>query len=317
MNALTFGVIGAGSVGGILAAHLVHGGYKTLVCDIDREHLKIANTTGLEISGLRKMTVPLPEVCTDLSDMKHEKVDVLFLALKTTAIEPMIPRIRNIFHEDMLVVSYQNGLGNQEYLAKHFGDRNVARVIINYAANLTQTGKINMTFYTGSNYIGSNHSDVHPACKQIAAVLTEVGLPTEFSLDLKKHEWKKAILNCGLSPISALTGLTMKQIMENPETRSMVQGTIAECIDVARATGIVFPDGFLEDCMSYLDKAGPHKPSMLIDVECKSKTEIGFLNRMICKYGLQNNVDTPCNAMLTSLIGGIDKRHESERGEEK
>ena len=313
------GIVGAGSVGGILAAHLVKKGQRTIVCDVDEQHLEACRTDGIVVSGLRELVVKLPEVRSDLSRMKDDNIDILFLAVKSAVMERIAPLLKEIFHEGMLVVSFQNGLGNQDFLASFVGEKNVARVIVNYAGNLLGHGKVKMTFFNGSNHIGYLHQDAELRCREIAQLLTDAGLETKFTPDIKSYEWEKVILNCSLSPISALTCLTMKDVMEDPKTRELVEGILRECISVAEASGIKFQEGFLSYCLGYLDKAGRHKPSMLVEVENCCGTEIGYLNQKICEHGKNLGIDTPLNDTITALVIGRDRCNEMElrRLEEK
>lgn len=47
----TFAVIGAGPVGSIVAAHLAHGGYKVVLCDIAEHLLDPAQDPGIILEG--------------------------------------------------------------------------------------------------------------------------------------------------------------------------------------------------------------------------------------------------------------------------
>lgn len=316
MKKLKIGIVGAGVVGGILASHLVNSGQDVLICDIDQEHLDVCRKTGLEITGIKNMKVVLPICYTDLANLVSDKPDVLFLAVKSSTLEYLISSLNKIFHDDMLLVSYQNGLGVEDFLAEHFDKKNVARVVINYAGNIVCAGKINMTFFTGSNYIGGLDQKSKELCEKVAMICTSADLPTVYTSNIKVYEWEKVILNCSLSPISALTGLTMKTIMEDPMLRQMVDSTLAECIKVAQAQGVEFlQDDFHKFGMDYLDKAGHHKPSMLVDVENMQKTEISFLNQKVSEYGQKLGVETPYNTMLARMVYGIDKRNAEKKKE--
>ena len=52
----------------------------------------------------------------------------------------------------------------------------------------------------------------------------------------------------------------------------------------------------------YLGHAGDHKPSMLVDVEQKRRTEIDFLNGKIVEYGQRVNIPTPSHGTIRSLV---------------
>ncbi len=314
MEKLKIGIIGAGAIGGILASHLVNGGQRVSVCDIDKKHLDICQREGLEISGLRQLKIKLPVCHTDIANLKDEKPDILFIAVKSSTLEFLVEPIKNIFHENMLLICYQNGLAVEDFLADHFPKDNIARVVVNFAGSLTAPGKVQMTFFTGSNYLGGLTEKNRDQWEEIAALCTRADLETVYTRDIKIYEWEKVILNCSLSPVSALTGLTMKGVMEDPVTRGIVKYTLAECIQVAKAEGIeFFQDDFFDFCLGYLDKAGHHKPSMLLDVENRRRTEIGFLNRKVAEYGKRLGVDTPCNTMLAGLVYGIDKGNHLEK----
>ena len=57
MKLKTIGVIGAGPVGGILAAHLLSAGHDVMIIDSWREHIERIRTVGLKITGREELTV--------------------------------------------------------------------------------------------------------------------------------------------------------------------------------------------------------------------------------------------------------------------
>jgi 2-dehydropantoate 2-reductase len=54
--------------------------------------------------------------------------------------------------------------------------------------------------------------------------------------------------------------------------------------------------------------AGDHKPSMLIDIEMKRRTEIDFMNGKFVKYGDQAGIETPYNRTLRSLVKALEPK---------
>ena len=163
-----------------------------------------------------------------------------------------------------------------------------------------------MSFFNAPNYIGMIDPAAENIAKELANVITKSDLETAFTPEIKKYEWEKIILNAGLSPVCALTRRTMKQMMENKDTRELTESILREGIEVAAANGIHFKKDFLEFCMSYLDKAGHHKTSMHVDIEKRNPTEIDFINNMIVKYGKAKGVPTPINSTIVSLIKGSE-----------
>ena len=139
-------------------------------------------------------------------------------------------------------------------------------------------------------------------------MITAAGIETVFTEDIKKPEWEKVILNAGLAPISAATGLTMKEVMDFSLLREMVENLLHESIDVARGVGIPLADNFFDHCLSYLGKGGYHKPSMLVDIEKGESTEIDFMNGRIAEYGDKLGLPVSYNRMITAVIKGLEKK---------
>jgi 2-dehydropantoate 2-reductase len=164
-----------------------------------------------------------------------------------------------------------------------------------------------MTFFNKPNYIGVQEPSQQQLAQNIAEMLTEAGLETAIAGDIRKQVWEKVILNAALSPLCALTRLTMKAAMDFPPTFAIVVETLKEGIAVARADGYEFGADFLDFCIAYLRKAGHHKPSMLCDIEASRPTEIDYLSGAIVEYANKHSVSTPVNTTIAELVRGLEK----------
>jgi 2-dehydropantoate 2-reductase len=142
-------------------------------------------------------------------------------------------------------------------------------------------------------------------------MMTEAGLVTEFTTDIKRYEWEKVILNAALSPVCALTRKLMKDMMDFEVTEGLVEELLREGIRVAEAAGVTFDEGFFEHCVQYLRKAGYHKTSMHVDVERGSPTEIGWINGKIVEQGRALGIETPYNSTITALVKGVEMKSEA------
>jgi len=197
------------------------------------------------------------------------------------------------------VICYQNGLDNERMVAETFGEANTLRVVINYAGNFIADGKVTMNFFHKPNYIGVLTEDNVDFANRIAAVMTRADLETEYSPKIRTYVWEKVILNGALAPLSAITGMTMKEVTTFPDTAAMMRELLREGIKVAETDGCEFDDGFFDHCVWYLEQAGHHKPSMLIDIENRSPTEIEFLNGRICHHADNFGIPVPVNLTIT------------------
>jgi 2-dehydropantoate 2-reductase len=308
-----FLVIGAGPIGGILCAHLLKQGVSASMVDINRERILTLRSEGLQVKDPRnQMTGDFEVRPTKLHCSLAEvtsRPDVVLICVKTNFLGDVVSDLCAHFDEIPPVTIVENGLDNEEYVAQRIGKDKVLRCVINYAGMMSSDTEVQITFFNRPNYLGVMDRNNEAFAEDLAARLTASGVETHYTGDIKKYEWKKAILNACLAPLSAITGLTMRDIMDAPHLREIVESLLAEGIRVGESAGVVFPPDFYEFSLSYLAKGGYHKPTMLMDIESGFSTEIEFLNGRIVEYGEKAGVDCHCNRMITSLIRGLELRN--------
>lgn len=308
MDKYKFGIIGVGPVGSIMAAHLAKAGHNVTLIDILKAHMDEIKKSGLSVTGFKDMNISFSEknICYSIDELREKDLDHVFISVKASVLPQILPMLKQVAKPGMTFISLQNGLDNEDLIADVFGKENTLRIVVNYAGNLIDNGKVRMSFFNAPNYIGMIDPGAEKKAKELADVITKADLETAFTPEIKKFEWEKIILNAALSPVCALTRRTMKQMMEFKDTRNLAEAILREGIEVAAANGVHFEPDFLKFCMGYLDKAGHHRTSMHVDIEKKNPTEISFINDKIVKYGKAKGVPTPINSTIVSLIRGSE-----------
>jgi 2-dehydropantoate 2-reductase len=308
MEKYKLGVVGAGPVGSIMAVHLAKAGHDVTIVDIIKPHLDEIKMNGLIITGFKELKASFPgkNLCYHINEMRGKNFDGIFIAVKASVLSQILPILENVVQSGTTFISLQNGLDNEDLIANVFGKENTLRIVVNYAGNLIDNGKVRMSFFNAPNYIGMIDPSAKEKAQTFAKVITNADLETVYTTEIKKYEWEKIILNAALSPVCALTRRTMKQMMQFTETRDLAEAILREGIEVAAAYGIHFQSNFLEFCMNYLDKAGHHRTSMHVDIEKQRPTEIDFINDKIVKYGKIKGISTPMNSTIVALIKGSE-----------
>jgi len=305
-------VIGLGPVGSILAAHLAHSKADVVVQDampLIREKVK---RDGITISGVTKLTAKIEKIAESIPQLAEFDPEIVFIVTKACYLKDVLPEIKQIYTPKLKVVSFQNGLGNEQVIAEQLGVDRAYRVVINYAGNLVHPGHAMMNWFQPPNHIGALYKGkytVDETTKKIASMLTVAGLKTEETPNIKKDVWEKGILNAALCSICAVTGQTMKEAMEYPSSRRLAIQMLEEGLRVARADGCDFDSDALAEFTAYLEKGGAHKPSMLIDVENKRPTEVDFMSGAIARLGVKYGISTPLNSILTDLLKTIENQY--------
>ena len=305
-NGRSFGIVGVGPVGSILAGHLARHGQHVVLVDILKTHLDTIRTKGLTIAGYAKFNVKIPDVCYSIPDLKGWAVDAVFICVKASILPRILSDVKAATKPGTYAISFQNGLDTEQLISEKFGADRTLRCVVNYAGNILGDGHVDMTFFNKPNYVGTISKEADDYAKQIAQILTSCELDSEFTDNIRKYTWEKTILNAGMSALCAITKQMMKDAMDFGYTRQIVEGLVKEGIEVAKACGFDYGPGFFDFCMGYLGKAGRHKPSMLVDVENNRPTEIDFLNGKIAEHGASLDIPTPYNQTVTAIVKALE-----------
>ncbi|MCK5251935.1 MAG: NAD(P)-binding domain-containing protein, partial [Thermoplasmata archaeon] len=211
-SGLKIAVIGVGPVGSILAGHLAAAGEDVRIVDILTNHVDIIRENGLHIGGILDMTVKIPKTSYAITELADHEIDVIVICVKASFIPLIIRELKKVYRPGTKVISYQNGLDNELMIAEAFGEDNTLRVVINYAGNFIADGKVTMNFFHKPNYVGVLTEENIGFAERFGEIMTRAGLETEYTPIIRTHVWEKVILNSALAPISALTGMTMKEV---------------------------------------------------------------------------------------------------------
>ena len=306
---LRVAIVGAGPVGGILGAHLAYAGHYVVLCDIQKPHLDAIKDGGLTVTGAAEMNAPCKRVAHGVSELSNfPKVDTIIIATKASVLPRIIPDIARLARPGMCFVSCQNGLDTEEFLAEAFGPENVLRIVVNYAGSQMGDANLFMSFFNPPNYVGPLTSEGEPVARQLAGMMSDAGLETQFTRNIKRYVWEKVILNAALSATCALTRKPMKDMMDFEQTEFLAEELMREGIEVAQVAGVEFDEGFFEHGVQYLKKAGYHRTSMHQDILRRLPTEIDWLNGKIVERGRALGLKTPYNFTITALIKGLEMK---------
>lgn len=301
-----YGVIGAGPVGCIVAAFLAHGGHKVTLCDIVPDLVNTAKERGIIIEGAESLQQKVPNTCTQMEDLIDAKPDAIFICVKAQALPLISSALADIYQEGIYIVSWQNGIDTEFEIARTLGKKPVMRAVVNWGCGLLGPAHVTMPFHHPPHYIQELDPETKNAAIRIAKDLTDSGLRTEHTTQIVPMVWRKTVMNASMNPVCAATGLTMSQAMGDPMTFGVVDALIKECLAVARANEIHLGWDYYQNAVDYMANAGNHKPSMLMDIEAKRRTEIDYINGKFVEYGIRAGVQTPYNNTLRSLIKGIE-----------
>lgn len=298
------GIVGMGPIGQVLAVHFKEAGCEVVVCDIDKEKMALIRKEGVKLEGKIVKHAFIKDAYTSIAEFASHNLDAIFFSIKSTHTDFIIDEFKALDNGKICAISAQNGIDIENKFSEVIGESRTLRMVLNFAGNLNAPNVVNVTFFTPPNFIASMDDSKSEMAKWFADILNSVSLETETSnsFEMTKKIWEKAILNAALSPLCAISQLTMKEAMSNSDTVEIVEQTILEAIAVANAEDIKFCDNFVKICLRYLKKGGDHFPSLAVDLLSKRETEIDFINGKIVEYGRKHYIRTPLNLTFTNLV---------------
>ena len=297
-------VVGCGAVGSLFAANLAQlDDVEVWAYDLDRAQVDAINANGLRLIGAGDV-LGLVRATTDAGELPA--CDLGIVATKAMHTEPAIAVTAHAFAEGA-VASVQNGIGNEETLARHV--RRVIRGTTFPAGKVVSPGVVQWDV-KGDTTLGP--FEPSPAASEeierLADACTRAGMPTEAVTDARPAQWRKVVFNAATNPVGALTRLTHGRACERPDLRAVISGLVDEGTAVAAAQRITL-DADPEEMIDHAarpDVAYDHKASMLQDVEARRPTEIDYLNGGIARFGRELGVPTPLNDAITALVKGLE-----------
>lgn len=279
-------------------------------------HLDAVRTLGLSMDGIwgQHQAVDF-HIATDAAQLS-EIYDLIIVAVKSFDTESMIGAVASRLKADGLALSMQNGLGNIEILARHFGaDRSLGANIL-VGAEISAPGRVTVTVQASPIVMGPLEVSDCVMMEKIhrwVDAFQEAKVPCEATARILSHVWAKVFYNAPLNALGALLNVHYGALGDDPQLRGVMNGIIAEAFRVAQRHGVEL---LWESAEAYreffygrlLPPTCGHRSSMLQDLQRGRRTEIDAINGRIWQYGEEHGVATPYNETMTRLIRAREKR---------
>ena len=313
-------IVGAGAIGGMLAVKLARAGHEVSAV-LRGANLATARAQGLtliEADGQR-LTAQLARVSESPAELGIQ--DVVLLSVKAHQVAALAPQLPALLGAGTRIVTLQNGvpwwyfqklpgafegraiasLDPDGVIARHLPVDALIGSVVYPAGELVQPGVIR--HIEGNRFtLGELDGQETPSLRAIAMALREAGFKAPISSDIRSEIWLKLWGNLSFNPISALTHATLEQICRFPGTRALAAAMMAEAQAIAEKLGSRFKLT-LEQRIAGTEAVGPHKTSMLQDVEAGRALELQALVGAVIELGAITGLPTPHIVAVHALAG--------------
>jgi 2-dehydropantoate 2-reductase len=255
-------IIGSGAVGCYYGGRLAQHGHEVhflLRSDYDyvKEHgLKICSHLG---------DFDLPQVHCHRSTVEIGPCDLVIIAMKATANEALLELLPPLLKPDTLLLTLQNGLGSDDFLAQHFGSERVLGGLCFVCINRIAPGVIHH-IAQGQIALGEHSGAPQPRTEALAAEFQRCGIECKLEPSLITARWKKLVWNIPFNGLSiAAGGKDTAAILADPALEQRVRGLMREIIETAGQLGHAIPLSLIDEMIERTRTMSAYKPSSLID----------------------------------------------------
>ena len=168
------------------------------------------------------------------------------------------------------------------------------RVIGSTAYLRSETRRPGAIDYTGGKglVIGDAGGIADGVLERVAGVLTRVGVPTAVTADMRSAVWSKLYGNISLNPLSAVTRLTVTEMLADAGLRARLVAAVEEAQAIATADGAQV-DMTAEARVTRMAVLGAFRTSMLQDLEAGRPMEIDAILAAPLEAAGRHGIATP------------------------
>jgi len=311
-------IIGAGSLGTIMAACVAQNGGKCILIDTNKEHVDALNKSGATVTGYMDFNVPVKAI---LPEQMEGIYDIVIILTKQLVNKVVLTNLLNYIDDNSIVCTLQNGVP-EEFVAEIVGKDRTCGGAVGWGATWVGPGVSQLN--TKPEFViiemGNLDNVVNDKLKRVEAFLKLAG-KVEINTNLSGFRWSKLLMNAAVSGMSAATGSTFGEVVDDNKAVACAAHVANELIQVATAKGItleqIVPGKDFYD-MSFTDEAGrekaiqmlrdvysvhrPSKASMLQDMEKGIACEVDYINGVVCDGGDAMGIDTPFNDTIRAIV---------------
>lgn len=316
-------VVGAGAIGGLLAAKLALAGHDVTVIDLGI-HLQAIRDKGLKLVW-EDGSEHIAKLKAVQTAAEAGPQDLVVLAVKAHFLENVVRDIDEMLEPETMVMTVQNGLpwwyfqrlggqydGHQldcldptGILTRRIDPSRIIGCVVYPAAAVTAPGVIHHV--EGDRFpVGELDGEETDRVKWVHDVLMSSGLKSRVLGDIRAEIWLKAWGNLSFNPISALTHATLVDICQFAETRELAAAMMQEAQTVAEKLGITFRHT-IEKRIQGAESVGAHKTSMLQDVEVGRALETEALVGSILEIATLTDTPAPATRAVYACVKLLNK----------
>lgn len=294
-------IMGTGGVGGFFGAKLALAGHD--VTFIARgAHLEAMREQGLRVATDEgELHVAQPQATDDPRSIAP--VDAVLFTTKLYDTEAAARSLDTVLGEDGFVVTVQNGITSAATIGSLLGQDRVLAGTTHVVSHLVGPGKVQHMGQLQRIIFGEADGSLSERGRRFEAALAESGIDVEFSPEIDRVLWEKFVPLSVMSGLASVVRAPIGVLLEDAETRTLVEAAIDEAVAVAHAMKVPLAADAAAMFKGRLAGApAATKPSMLVDLEAGRRLELPWFSATVARLGAEYGVATPTHAFIAAVL---------------
>ena len=296
-------IVGAGGVGGLLAAMLRRAGVDVSLLVTERYLTPIRRNGLTLIATSGQFSV---DIQAAVDPQAIGACDVVVVTPKMWAVEAIAPALRPLLGDSTVVIPLQNGIDAPELLAKTLSWKHVVYGSASMNAAIDEPGVIrqrnpntSITVAEADKVAGKESARLLKVKETFGAA----GISVEIGADGPTLLWDKFIGLVANSSLCALLRSPMGVIQKDEDCWALYSAVFNEVVAVGRASGISIPEQQAEERLARARTSPPMvMPSMAVDLVAGNRLELPWLGGRVRALGREHGIPTPASDFICTAL---------------
>lgn len=296
-------IAGSGAIGLYFGARLQSAGHDVTFL-MSADAFELATQQGIRVTSINgDICIPQPQILNAQSKLTGS-FDVVLSTCKADHVASSAAIIKSLLAPEASILSLQNGLGSEELLASMLP----THIVLGGTAFICaeRTDKTSMKHTAAGRITLGAWNTKEPAAlaaaECVASMLSDSGVSTTLSSDIREDLWKKLLWNASFNLITATSSISVGDLLGSSDGEALTRQAMAEVLQVAHVEGIMLPHSIIEQNISGSRGMGSFRTSMLVDRDHNRHLEIEAISGELLKRADKHAISMPLQLMLYRLL---------------
>lgn len=297
-------VVGAGAVGGFLAAKMLEAGKDVTLLVREGRKRKLAET-GLVVNSPTGNYEGHPPLLS--SGQPGGTFDVAILASKAYGLPEALEQLRQYLHSRSVILPFLNGMKHMEQIEAAYPGQPLLGGVARIEATLGEDGSIRHLSPHHLFTYGKFRNFSEDEYEAVRAFLSSVPLFVE-KPDIERDLWEKYAFINVLSGLTTLFQASVGDIREAPGGMVTFRRVFTETVNVILRAGGTLSDDYIEKQLLVVGKLSAHSTtSMLRDLNLGLPTESAHIQGHLVELAHRHDCEAPLLEVIHQRLAIYEK----------